>query len=210
MRWPAKLPAGTLNRSIMSAMDVFPTLAEAAGVEIDSPFELNGRSLWKALRDGKREPRKDWLMFASETPIRGHFNVTAFNDEWKLVQEIDQGLLGADVRTHLFQIEPDPNEHNNVAAAHPDVVEEIGEAIHRWRMLYPVSGTRHELVPPPGWRAPKDWAGYPVAVGDLQDEPAPGMPPPFALPTLDWQHGEAGRLIYDCEPYAFLGGGLCK
>ena len=155
MRWPAVLEAGTLNTSIMSAMDVFPTLAAAAEVEIESPFTLNGRNLWPALRDGKTEPREDWLFFASETPIRGHFNITAFNDDWKLVQEIDQGLLGADVTTHLFRIQDDPNEYNNLASQHPDVVAEITQAIHDWRILYPVSGTRHELVPPPGWRAPK-------------------------------------------------------
>jgi len=27
---------------------------------------------------------------------------------------------------------------------------------------------------------------------------------------LDWQYGENGRLIYNCEPYRWLGGGLCK
>jgi len=36
------------------------------------------------------------------------------------------------------------------------------------------------------------------------------MAPAFAIPVLDFQHGEAGRLIYDCEPYSILGGGLCK
>jgi arylsulfatase B len=51
---------------------------------------------------------------------------------------------------------------------------------------------------------------YPVSIEALQDQPAPGMAPSFALPILDFQHGEAGRLIYDCEPYAVLGGGLCK
>ena len=40
--------------------------------------------------------------------------------------------------------------------------------------------------------------------------PAPGMPPPGAVRPLDWMHGEGGRLIYDCEPYDLLGGGLCK
>ncbi len=210
MRHPAKLEAGSLNGSVMSAMDVLPTLAAAADVEVESPFELNGRNLWPAIVEGRREPRSEYIYFASETPIRGHFNITAFNDEWKLVQEIDQGLLSADVTTHLFKIDEDPNEHNNLASAHPKVVEEMSEAIRRWRTLYPVSGTRHTLVPPPGWRAPKDWVSYPVPVEDLQETPAPGMPPSFALPVLDFQHGEAGRLIYDCEPYALLGGGLCK
>jgi arylsulfatase B len=210
MRWPAKLAAGSTNASIMSAMDVFPTLAAAADVPIETRFELNGRNLLPALTEGRREAREDYLFFASETPIRGHFNTTAFDDEWKLVQEIDQGLLGAEVTNHLFRIADDPYEHNDLAAAHPKVVAEMGEAILAWRNLYPVSGTRHALVPPPGWRAPKDWAGYPVPIEALQDTPAPGMAPSYALPILDYQHGEAGRLIYDCDPYAFLGGGLCK
>jgi arylsulfatase B len=122
MRWPAKLAAGSVNTSIMSAMDVLPTLASAAGVPIETRFDLNGRDLWPALEKGQRETRSDLLFFASETPIRGHFNITAFNDEWKLVQEIDQGLLSADVTTHLFKISEDPNEHQNLAAAHPKVV----------------------------------------------------------------------------------------
>jgi arylsulfatase A-like enzyme len=210
MRWPAELEAGSLNTSILSAMDVFPTLAAAARVPIETRFELNGRNVWPALSEGRRAPREDYLFFASETPIRGHFNTTAFNDEWKLVQEIDQGLLGADVATHLFRIAVDPNEHHNLAATHPGVVAEMSEAILAWRNLYPVSGTRHELVPPPGWRAPLDWVNYPRAIEDLQDTPAVGMPPAFALPILDYQHGEAGRLIYDCEPYSLLGGGLCR
>ena len=93
---------------------------------------------------------------------------------------------------------------------HPDVVARLSAAIHEWRSLYPVSGTRSELVPPPGWRAPKDWASYPQPIDELQAEPAPGMPPPDTLRALDWMHGEVGRLIYDCEPYSWAGGGLCR
>ena len=210
MRWPAELPAGAKFESIASAMDVFPTLAGAAGVETDAPFDLDGRNLWPAIRGAQAVPRDEYLFFASETPIRGSFSLTAFDDEWKLVQEVQQGLLSADVTNYLFRIAEDPYEHHNLAAEHPDVVARMADAIHTWRMRYPVSGTRHELVPPPGWRAPKDWAGYPVPIADLQDEPAPGMPPDYALRPLDWQHGEAGRLIYDCEPVALLGGGICK
>jgi hypothetical protein len=38
------------------------------------------------------------------------------------------------------------------------VVVETAQAIHRWRQISPAAGTRCELVPPPGWRAPRDWA----------------------------------------------------
>jgi arylsulfatase A-like enzyme len=210
MRWPGTLAAGSRLTGIMSVMDVFPTLAAAAGIEPGNERKLDGRNLWPAIVEKKPIPRDDYLFFASETPIRGRFNLTAFDDEWKLVQVVRQGLLSAEVTNYLFRIPEDPYEQHNLAAAHPDVVAEMAEAIHRWRQMYPVAGTRCELVPPPGWRAPRDWADYPVPMERLQDEPAPGMPPEYAIPILDWQHGEAGRLIYDCEPYALLGGGLCK
>ena len=111
---------------------------------------------------------------------------------------------------NVFRTTEDPNERNNVAAANPDVVDRMAEAIHQWRMMYPLSGTRHALVPPPGWRAPLDWVDYPVPLTKLQPETAPGMFPDYARRILDMQHGESGRLIYDCEPFAMLGGGWCK
>jgi arylsulfatase A-like enzyme len=210
LRLPGTIEAGSKMTSIMSAMDVFPTLADAAGIPALNERTLDGRSLWPAIAERKAMPREKLLFFASETPISGHFNLTAFDDEWKLVQEVKQGLLSADVTNHLFRVSEDPNEYNNLAESHPDEVARLSKAIHQWRHLHPNSGTRAQLVPPPGWRAPKDWSTYPIPVEDLNATPAPGMPPEFALPVLDWQHGEAGRLIYDCEPYAILGGGLCK
>ena len=41
-------------------------------------------------------------------------------------------------------------------------------------------------------------------------EASGGMPPESAIRMLDWQYGENGRLIYNCEPYRWAGGGLCK
>ena len=211
LRWPAELGAGGNMPQIMTAMDVFPTLAAAAGLQPgNETFELDGRDMWPAIASGTTLPRNDLVFFASETPIKGAMMFTAFNDHWKLVQEVQQGLLSATVTNYLFRIDDDPNEYNNLADAYPKVVTEMAAAVHTWRTLYPVAGTRHELVPPPGWRAPKDWATYPRSLEETQSETAPGMPPAYAIKPLDWQHGEAGRLIYNCEPYALVGGGLCK
>jgi arylsulfatase A-like enzyme len=210
MRWPAKIEAGSKMDSIMSVMDVFPTLAEAAGVAARNKRELDGRSLWPAIADGRRMPRDELLFFASETPIRGAFSLTAFDDHWKLVQDVRQGLLSATVTNWLFKTREDPNERNNLAQLHPEVVQRLAGAIHTWRTMHPVAGTRMELVPPPGWRAPRDWAGYPIPIEDLLPEEAPGMAPPDVRALLDWLHGESGRLLYDCEPWPLLGGGLCK
>lgn len=210
MRWPEKIPAGTKVSSIMTAMDVLPTLTSAAGIAADTHFNLDGKNMLPAIVDGQPMPRDELVFFASETPIQGQFSITAFDDEWKLVQDIRRGPTSYDIQNYLFNIAEDPYEYSNLASKHPKKVADLAKAIRRWRSLSPIAATRHELVPPPGWRAPKDWASYAVPISDLQPEPAPGMPPPETLKALDWQHGEAGRLIYNCEPYGFVDGGLCR
>jgi arylsulfatase A-like enzyme len=211
MRWPDRIPSGEKMTEIMTAMDAFPTLAEAAGIETLNRRRFDGRSMWPAIARGAAQPRNDLVYFASETPIYGHFNLTAFNDKWKLVQEVKQDQLETTVTNWLFRIEDDPNEYNNLAQAYPEVVQTLSEEIRNWRALYPINGTRSQLVPPPGWRAPKDWATYPIPLEDLQDKPAPGMPPDKQTERiLDFQHGDRGRLTYDCTPKWWLGGFCLK
>ena len=209
LRWPAMLGSGKQFDQIMSVMDVFPTLAAAAGIEAGSTFELDGRNMWPAIAQGEAVPLEKPLMFASEIPIYGSFKFTAFDESWKLVQEVEQEQLSVTVTNYLFDISKDPNEYNNLASAYPEVVEQLSEAIHEWRALYPINGTRSELVPPPGWRAPRDWASYPIPMEELQDESNTGMAPtPSILRVLDWQHGSRGRLEYNCSS-RWWSGGVC-
>ena len=210
MRWPGKVPAGSRVDSIMSVMDVLPTLSAAAELEGSTRHKLDGRNMLPAIMDGQTIAREDLLFFISETPFKNHVNVTAFNDEWKLIQRIETGFTSVDVTNFLFNINEDPYEHNNLAQKYPDIVASLAKEIRYWRNLYPVAGTRSELMPPPGWRAPLDWANYPKAESVLQSQPSGGMPPEHTLKMLDWQYGENGRLIYNCEPYRWAGGGLCK
>ena len=198
LRWTGKVPAGGKHSHIMTVMDVFPTLAEAAGVAMGNKFQLDGASLWQSITSDLPAPRTRFVFFASETPNFGQFNLTIFNDEWKLVQEVEQDQLTTDVVNHLFRIGDDPNEHKNLAAQYPDVVRDLANRIRNWRSIYPINGTRSMLVPPPGWRAPKDWATYPRPLDTLQNESAPGAPPPGYLHNLDRSLGERGRLAYDC------------
>ena len=210
MRWPTKIAPGGKVDSIMSVMDVFPTLLAAAGIEPATRHRLDGRNLLPAIVDGENIARDELLFFIAESPFKNTVNVTAFNDEWKLVQRIETGFTSVEVSNFLFDINADPNEYQNLALEHPDVVAELADEIRHWRNLYPVAGTRSELMPPPGWRAPLDWADYPLQGDVLQGEASGGMPPESAIRMLDWQYGENGRLIYNCEPYRWAGGGLCK
>jgi len=210
MRWPNRIEPGTKVEDIVSVMDVFPTLAAAAGIEPGNHRKLDGRNLWSALDNGERFSRDRKLFFAAEMTVPGTLMTTTFDDEWKLVQRIVQTQLTTEVTNHLFRIAEDPYERNNLAARHPKLVADLSEEIVRWRAIHPIGGTPRGIAPPPGWRAPLDWASYPIPIENLRDEPAPGMAPARLRSALDWQHGEQGRIIYDCEPYAILGGGLCK
>lgn len=209
IRWPEKIPAGKRMDQIMTVMDVFPTLVHATGVQALNAKKLDGSSLWGSIAGNEKAPREDYVFFASETPIYGHFNLTVFNQDWKLVQVVDQDQVTTTVTNHLFKIAEDPNEYNNLATQYPEVVASLSDRIREWRALYPINGTRSHLVPPPGWRAPLDWADYPVPLEKLQKTPAIGMAPEYAKRPLDIQHGERGRILYDCEPKWWMAG-LCK
>jgi len=150
LRWPEKLEAGSRVEQIMSVMDVFPTLAAAAGIEAGNQRAFDGRDMWPAIARGVKIPLEEPLFFVSETPIRGSFHVTVFDEEWKLVQRIEQDQVTIEITNHLFRIAEDPYEMHNLASEHPDVVNDYAEKIRNWRALYPISGTRSTLVPPPG------------------------------------------------------------
>ena len=200
MRWPAAIKPGTISEQIMHVSDVFPTLAAAAGIETKNKKQLDGEDVWPSLQSGQPTLRDETLFFTSEIPIYGNFNFAAIDGDWKLVQEIHQTLVETKTTNWLFNLVDDPNEYNDLSAAQPERVKALAEAILEWRGLHPINGLRSKMAPPPGWRAPKDWADYPRALESLQNSSAPTMAPTAIIEEiLDRQHGRRGRVTYDCD-----------
>jgi arylsulfatase A-like enzyme len=196
LRWPGRVEANSKLTDIMTVMDVFPTLADAAGIEKKNSFRLDGRSMWPAIAEGKRMQRDDYVFFISEIPDNGYYNITGFNEEWKLVQTIDQKQTSVEVHNQLFRIHQDPYEYADLADQHPEVVEMIAQKINEWRATGPINAVRNSLVPPPGWRAPRDWATYIRPEQQLQSRYASELLEPD--PEADRALGQMGRLNYDC------------
>ena len=46
MRWPGQIVAGSSLEETVTVMDVFPTLANAAGIEPGNTFALDGHNAW--------------------------------------------------------------------------------------------------------------------------------------------------------------------
>jgi arylsulfatase B len=154
--------------------------------------------------------RDKLVMFGSEIPRYGSFNFTAFDEQWKLVQWLEQDLTETRIRHELFNIAEDPYEYHDLSTKHPERVKQMAEAIKSWRSLHPINGVRARISAPPGWRAPLDWADYPRPLDSLQKTPAHSMAPDQrTLYSLDHYMGERGRMIYNCEPVS-LKEGVCR
>ncbi|MBI4876954.1 MAG: sulfatase-like hydrolase/transferase [Acidobacteria bacterium] len=153
MRWPGTLPAGGEVRQVMTVLDLLPTLASAAGGRPAARKELDGKDMWPQILGGRPIPRES-LYFASKRNETPEHNFALRRGEWKLVREV----MLAGVSEHLFNIEEDPEEKNNLAAARPEIVRGLGAEIDAWRALHPRCEVQSSMTPHPGWIPPRDYA----------------------------------------------------
>lgn len=106
--WPGKVPAGRVRGEPVWLVDLFPTLCAAAGAA--APEGLDGCDLSRTLRGGPAPDR-------SGKPLYWEFRGRqALRDgKWKWFR-------GKGGKIALYDLEADPGERNDVAAAHPDLV----------------------------------------------------------------------------------------
>jgi arylsulfatase A-like enzyme len=167
LRWPAKIAAGGVSSQMMTAMDVFPTLAEAVALEPRSTGALDGSSVWGSLASGEAVPRDREFFLGSEVPLPGQIVYAAYHGPWKLV-EIDRVGQLPTLR-YLFRIDEDPYEERDLSAKHPEVVADLVRRLADWRKLEPAGGLRRHPAPHAGWLPPHDWAKAMLNGDELQD-----------------------------------------
>ena len=119
VHWPAGISArGELRHQPGHLIDIVPTILEIAGIErpaVWNDIEIPappGRSLVPALaRDGTVTHETLWWQHEGNRAIR--------IGPWKLV------AAGEDAPWELFRIDEDRTETNNLADAHPEIVERL-------------------------------------------------------------------------------------
>lgn len=126
MRYPGKLADVEVIDSMMTAMDVYPTLAEACGIVFELPDDaqrLDGVSIWKNLTQLGSKPVRNELLY-----WHGKGQATAIRvGEWKLhFNHGEDSPSDAPLeRPVLYQLKDDPMEASDLAEAHPETVERL-------------------------------------------------------------------------------------
>jgi len=115
--WPGKIKPRSVTHETVMTMDLFPTMAAAAGAKPPPDVKLDGVNLLGLLLEGKKLPQRTLFW-------RYKKNGVARAGPWKLL------IRGKN--HHLYNLDDDLGEKNDVAAIFPDKVETLKTEFFAW------------------------------------------------------------------------------
>ena len=132
------VPAGKVNKkSVISGVDLVPTLCALAGVRIPAEEQelLRGESVAAAVKGDLDFTRSRPLFWERRCTVLGEENCsprTAVRDgRWKLL------INPEDDWTELYDMDAGVREENNLAESHPEIVERLRKDIEVWLKTLP-------------------------------------------------------------------------
>ena len=118
LRWPAgSIGAGTDNNTLISVIDVYPTLLELCGLQRPAEVEFTGRSFKPYLAnplDPEMDDRTFFFYYFTPRRLEDRADACVIWKNWR--------LLGGE---HLYDISKDRMQENDVAAEFPEVVDKM-------------------------------------------------------------------------------------
>ncbi|GGZ87340.1 arylsulfatase [Algibacter mikhailovii] len=125
-KWPGTIKEGSSNNHISAFWDVMPTFAEIA----DKPIEnnLDGISFLPTLKGEKAQKKHKYLYW--EFHEKGG-RIAIRKGKWKGVKY--NVLKNLEKPIELYDLEVDPEEQDNIAGNHPELVQEITTLMQKAR-----------------------------------------------------------------------------
>ncbi len=123
LRWPARVKPNSKVDRIAAHIDLFPTLLEACGVSMPPKLKIDGRSILP-LAEGKSPAWPDRALFTQwhrgdrPEPFRSSAVRT---QRYKLINGVE-----------LYDLEADPGEKHDIAAANPEIVADLRQRYTAW------------------------------------------------------------------------------
>ncbi|MCL4203949.1 MAG: sulfatase-like hydrolase/transferase [Pirellulaceae bacterium] len=124
-RWPGHLPAGEVNRVMLSSLDIVPLAMSVAGGTLPGDRVFDGRDPLPALQGKSPSPHDalHWIWNQGR------------NEQWRGMREGDFKLLRASDRGswQLFDLSQDIGEQTDLAASHPQKLQELVRHFGQWQ-----------------------------------------------------------------------------
>lgn len=128
------IPAGTVCSELTGTIDVLPTIAALTETKLPEERKIDGMDVsgvWKGTV--KQSPRNEFLYYTSQGKIEG-----IRRGDWKLLVKNAKAPRGqgnnkksAEPEVLLFNLIEDLGEQDNLAAKHPEKVEELRDAMEK-------------------------------------------------------------------------------
>jgi arylsulfatase A-like enzyme len=147
VEWPGHVPEGKVDStSVVSGLDIFPTLADIVGVPMPSRYRFDGESrmnVWMGHPSKRTKPLyweygsfgkesaypfegKHWVHSKNRSP-----NLAIQQGKWKLLINYNGSNM------QLYNLETDPDESNNITELHQNIANKLKEKLIRWRNNLP-------------------------------------------------------------------------
>jgi arylsulfatase A-like enzyme len=118
VRYPKKIPAGSVCESFLTSLEIVPTLLKQAGVSPPTQLVLDGHDMMPALANGAPSPRTEMFWQRKQ-------DKAARVGNWKWVDSARGG--------GLFDLSTDVGEKHDRSATHPEKLAEMRAHFARWR-----------------------------------------------------------------------------
>ena len=127
IKWPGVASPGSECDVPVMSIDFYPTLLEAAGAKPVKNQTVDGQSLVPLLKGADRLDRAALYWHYPHYSNQGGFPGGAIRSgRYKLVERYEDG------RAHLYDLESDPGERNDLAMSQPQRVAELRTKLHDW------------------------------------------------------------------------------
>jgi arylsulfatase A-like enzyme len=118
LRWPGVIPAGSVCREFLTALEVFPTLCRAAGVQPPGGVVLDGFDMMPVVTGRQPSPRRE--MFWER---RGDQAARVGNWKW----------VASGRGSGLFDLSHDISEQHDLSQQKPDVLDHVKSRFSAWK-----------------------------------------------------------------------------
>jgi N-acetylgalactosamine-6-sulfatase len=152
--WPKHIPAGKVElSSVLSAVDMFPTLAKLAGLDANIPENLDGEDMSEVLLGTPKE-RSGALFWEYRFGNWGREmmvspQLAVLEGDWKLLMNPDRS------RVELYNISEDLTETENRARYEHETVDRLSaKLLHWWQTEVPSPKKAPPFAGQSQWRMP--------------------------------------------------------